>query len=318
MTNDVGESRLREAARRYCNWGRWGPEDQAGTLNHITADRVRAAAGLVRRGRIFSLAIPFGQGGPQSGFLRRFNPMVFLLRDGSDTCTGATPGVPEGVGGADDVILLPTHGATHWDALSHIHLDFKMWNGYDCREVSSMGARRNDIAAYRDRVVGRAVLLDLPRSLGVAWCEPGRAIGPAELDACAERQGAEVRAGDILLLRFGHIAMCRAQGGWGDYAGGDAPGLAFDSLGWLFEREVAGVASDTWGVEVRPNEFAFVGQPWHRVAIPQMGLLVGEIFDLETLAEDCAADGVYEMFFSASPMPFTGSVGGPINPTAVK
>jgi kynurenine formamidase len=312
---DRGEARLREAAQRFCNWGRWGQDDQAGTLNFITPELVRAAAGLVRRGRVFSLAIPFGQDGPQTGFLRRFNPMGFMLRDGGDTCATSTP---EGSGGADDVILLPTHSATHWDALSHIHLDFKMWNGADCREVGSQGARRNDITAFRDRVVGRAVLLDLPRAMDLPWCPPGLAIGPDGLDACAARQGVEVREGDVLLLRFGHVAMCRERGGWGGYAGGDAPGLGLDSLGWLFERRVAAVASDTWGVEVRPNEITWVGQPWHRVAIPQMGLCVGEIFDLEALAADCAADGVYEAFFSASPLPFTGSVGGPVNPTAVK
>ena len=313
-----GEARLRAAAGRYCNWGRWGPDDQAGTLNFITQEMIREAAGLVRRGQVFSLAIPFGQDGPQTGFLRRFNPMTFLLRDGGDTCAAAIPGVPDGVGAGDDVILLPTHAATHLDALSHIHLDFKMWNGYDCREVTSLGAKRNDISAYRDRIVGRGVLLDLPRSLGLRWCEPGQAIGPDQLDACAAAQGVAVREGDILLVRIGHIAMCRDAGAWGDYAGGDAPGLAFDSLGWLFDKRVAAVASDTWGVEVRPNEITWVGQPWHRVAIPQLGLCVGEIFDLEELASDCAADGVYEAFFSASPLPFTGSVGGPINPTAVK
>ncbi len=301
-----------------CNWGRWGALDQAGTLNFITPGVIRDAAQLVRRGQVFSLAIPFGQDGPQTGLLRRFNPMTFMLRDGGDTCAAAIPGAPEGVGAGDDVILLPTHAATHWDALSHIHLDFKMWNGYDCREVSSLGAGRNDITSYRERIVGRGVLLDVARSLGASWCAPGQAIGPADLDACASSQGVQVREGDILLLRFGHIAMCREAGAWGGYAGGDAPGLAFASLDWLFEKGVAAVASDTWGVEVRPNEISWVAQPWHRVAIPQMGLCVGEIFDLEELAADCAGDGVYDFFFSASPLPVTGSVGGPINPTAIK
>jgi kynurenine formamidase len=317
MTDDKGEARLREAAERYCSWGRWGPDDQVGTLNHITPELVRQAAGLIRQGRIISLAIPFDQQGPQTGFLRRFNPMTFFLRDGGDTCAGGPGTTLPGAGAGDDVILLPTHSATHWDALAHIHLDYKMWNGYDCREVGSMGARKNDIAAFRDRIAGRAVLLDLPRALDLPWCQPGRAIGPDDLDRCAERQRVELRPGDILLLRFGQIAMCRALGAWGDYAGGDAPGLAFASLGWLHERQVAGVASDTWGVEVRPNEITCVGQPWHRVAIPQMGLLVGEMFDLEELAAVCAAEGTYEVFFTANPMPFTGSVGGPVNPTAI-
>jgi kynurenine formamidase len=318
MEDELGERRLRAAAQRFCNWDKWGPEDQLGTLNYITPEIIVGAVALVRRGVVFSLAIPFDEHGPQRGFLRRFNPMTFMLRDGDDAYSRQMGAVPQGIGGADDVILLATHGATHWDALGHIFFDSKMWNGYDCRLVSSFGAELNDIGCYRNKIVGRAVLLDFPRHFGVDWCQPGQAIGPAELDACARHESLEIRRGDIVFLRFGHIAMCRARSDWGDYAGGPAPGLAFDSLEWIYEREIAGVASDTWGVEVIPNEVAYVSQPWHRVAIPQMGLLVGEMFDLDHLAIDCAEDGVYEMFLSANPLPVTGSVGGPINPTVIK
>jgi kynurenine formamidase len=310
--------RLADAARRYCNWGRWGPDDQAGTLNFITPEMVRAASGLVRRGRVLSLAIDFSADGPQRGYLRRFNPMTFMLRDGDDAHAREMEGVPQGTGAADDVLMLATQSATQWDSLAHIFYDGRMWNGYDCRLVSSLGAERNDIASYRDRIVGRAVLLDVPRHRGVDWLEPGAAITSEELDAVAAAQDVAIGTGDILLVRTGQIAACRAAGSWGEYAGGDAPGLDFDTLGWIFEREIAALASDTWGVEVRPNQIPFPSQPWHRVAIPQMGLCVGEIFDLEALAADCAEDGVYEMFFCANPLPVIGSVGGPINPTAVK
>ena len=318
MTDDRGEARLREAADRYRQWGRWGEDDQAGTVNHIAAEDIVAAAGLVRRGAVFSLALPFDDKGPQKGHLRRFNPMLFMLRDGDDAVARDLMGVPKGIGAADDVVLMSTQGGTQWDALGHMFYGGKMWNGYSATEVSSLGAERNDVAQYRDRIVGRGVLLDLPRFLGVPWCEPGRATTGAELDACAASQGLEIRRGDILLIRFGQIAQCRAEGAWGDYAGGDAPGLAFDTLGWIGEREIAGLATDTWGAEVRPNEFAYVNQPWHRVALPSMGLLVGEIFDLEGLAADCAEDGVYEVFFVACPLPITGAVGSPVNPIAIK
>ena len=316
--DDGGAARLAAAAERYSNWGRWGPDDEVGTLNFITPAMVVAASRLVRRGKVFSLAIDFGRSGPQAGFLRRFNPMTFMLRDGDDAFARPMNGVPRGIGASDDVLLLPTQSATQWDALAHIFYENRMWNGYDCRLVSSQGAERNDIATYRDRIVGRAVLLDLPRHLGVEWCLPGFAITSDHLDAAATAEGVEIRTGDIVLLRTGQIASCRAAEGWGDYAGGDAPGLDFDSLGWIHEREIAALAADTWGVEVRPNQLSYVSQPWHRVAIPQIGLCVGEIFDLEALATDCAADGVYEMFFCANPLPVIGSVGGPINPTAIK
>jgi kynurenine formamidase len=318
MTDDRGEARLRAAAEAHRQWGRWGPDDEVGTVNLVGPEHVVAAASLVRRGAVFSLALPFDDTGPQKGHLRRFNPMLFMLRDGDDAVSRDMLGVPRGIGAADDVVIMATQGGTQWDALGHMFYDGKMWNGYDATLVSSLGAERNDVAAFRDRIVGRAVLLDIPRYLGVDWCEPGRATTGEELDACAAAQGVELRPGDFLLVRFGQIAQCRAAGSWGDYAGGDAPGLAFDTLGWFVEREVAGVATDTWGAEVRPNELAYVNQPWHRVALPSIGLLVGEIFDLETLAADCAADGVYEAFFVACPLPLTGAVGSPINPIAIK
>lgn len=318
MSDDAGEARLKAAAEQFCNWGKWGDDDQLGTVNYVSQETVVKASQLIVEGRVISLAIDFGESGPQSGHLRRFNPMVFMIRDGAGAELGTMAGMPAGIGAADDAILLATHGATHWDALGHIFYDSKMWNGYEAREVTSFGAKRNDIANYRDRIVGRGVLLDMPRFLGIDWCEPGQAITHQHLIDCAESQRVSIEEGDFLLLRTGHIAMCRARKNWGDFAGGDAPGLAFDTLGWIFESGIAAIAADTWGVEVRPNEIQFCSQPWHRIAIPQIGLLVGEMFDLEKLAEDCAKDGRYEIFFVAEPAPVIGSVGGPVNPIAIK
>ena len=313
-----GERLLRDTVHLLSNRGRWGPDDEIGTLNLITPDKVVAASRLVRRGAVFSLALPFDDTGPQRGNLRRFNPMSFMLRDGDDVWSRDLAGRPRGHGASDDVVLLASQGGTHWDALAHTFFDSTMWNGYDCRLVSSLGAERNGISSYRDKIVTRAVLVDLARSAGRDWLLPGHRVTTADLDRALIEQGVEVGTGDILLLRFGHIALCRERGDWGDYAGGDAPGLAFETLHWIAEHELAGVAADTWGVEVRPNEISYVNQPWHRVALPHLGLAVGEMFDLEELAADCAADRTYEMLFSACPLPVTGSVGGPINPIAVK
>jgi len=162
------------------------------------------------------------------------------------------------------------------------------------------------------------VLLDIPRVKGVEWLEPGYAITTADLDAAVRAHRVTVGAGDALLIRTGQMTQCRRRGGWGDYAGGDAPGLSFHSAGWLAERQIAAVATDTWGMEVRPNEIPDTYQPLHQVLIPGMGLLVGEIFELDALAEDCARDGVYEFQFTAPPLPITGAVGSPINPLAIK
>jgi kynurenine formamidase len=126
-----------------------------------------------------------------------------------------------------------------------------------------------------------------------------------------------VDRGDLVLVRTGRLARARHEG-WGDYAGGPAPGLSFSTAGWLYRSEIAGIATDTWGFEVRPNEFDHAFQPLHQVAIPHIGLLIGEMWDLDALAAHCAADGRYEFWLTAAPLPITGSVGSPVNPIAVK
>jgi kynurenine formamidase len=308
---------IRETGRRYRNWGKWGADDERGTLNYITPDVIVRAARLARRGAVFSLAIPFNAKGPQINQPRRFNPIHRMMPTGPDCTTGAIT-FPGGVGFTDDMVIMPLQCATQWDALSHCLLDGQIYNGYDANEVSSRGARRNGIDKIARGIVGRGVLIDLPRVKDVPWLEPGYAITPEDLDAAVEAERVEIQSGDVLLVRTGMLTMCDAQGGWGDYAGGPAPGLSFSTAGWVHDHELAAVATDTWGMEVRPNEISDSFQPLHQVFLVNMGLTIGEIFRLDELAGDCADDGVYEFFFAAPPLPITGAVGSPINPLAIK
>ena len=108
------------------------------------------------------------------------------------------------------------------------------------------------------------------------------------------------------------------SGEWGGYAGGDAPGVKFENCYWCQDKQIAAICTDTWGVEVRPNETRDANQPWHWVVIPAMGLCMGEIFYLKDLAADCDEDGVYEFFFCGPPLIITGGTGSPINPQAIK
>jgi kynurenine formamidase len=308
---------VRELAQRYRNWGKWGPDDELGTLNFITPEKIAGAAKLVKQGKVFSLAIPFDQNGPQSGFGGRHNPLHFMLQDGGDVASGAQDFIP-GLRYCDDAVTMPLQCATQWDALSHIYFDGKMYNNRGPEWVTSNGAKKNSIDKLTNKIVSRGVLLDMPRLKSKPWLEPGEAIYPTDLDAAAARAKVRVERGDIVLIRTGQIAQVRAEGKWGQYAGGSAPGLSLTCAGWLAQHEIAGYATDTWGTEVIPNETRDVFQPLHCVAIVNMGMLVGEIFDLEELATDCAADGRYECLFVAPPLPVTGAVGSPINPQAIK
>jgi kynurenine formamidase len=314
---------VREMCATYSNWGRWGADDQRGTLNLITPECVTRAAGLVRKGQPISLALPYDEAGPQNGAFNRFNPIHLMVRDGADAVAGTSVrdfygGVDRHFRGTDDVVMMPLQCGTQWDALGHVVFEGKIYNGYDADQVSSWGALKNDVRNGADSMVGRGVLLDLPRHHGVPWLEPGTVIGADDLDQAAQSASVTVGSGDILLVRTGAIAQARDAGAWGDYAGGPAPGLGLSTVDWLANHEVAAVATDTWGMEVRPNETPDVMQPLHIVLIVHMGMWIGEIFDLEALAADCAEDGAYEFCFCGPPLPFTRAVGSPLNPMAIK
>ena len=184
---------------------------------------------------------------------------------------------------------MPLQCGTQWDGLGHVFFGDKMWNGYDARLVDSLGAAKNGIEKTRNSMVGRGVLLDIARYRGADYLEPGYGISNADLAGCAKAQGVEVRRGDFLICRTGFMEQC-----------------------------LAAIATDTWGCEVIPNETTMTFQPWHQMVIPMMGINMGEIFYLEELAKDCAADGVYEFLFVAPTLPITGAVGSPVNPQAIK
>jgi len=154
--------------------------------------------------------------------------------------------------------------------------------------------------------------------MGKEWLPDGFAITNEILDLTEKKQGVRVRRGDYLLVHTGHVQRCLTKKSWDGYSGGDAPGFAFETVEWLHKREIAGVATDTWGAEVRPNETEDTNQPWHWITIPIMGLTVGEIFHLTDLAKDCAEDKRYEFLFVAPALPITGAVGSPVNPLAIK
>jgi kynurenine formamidase len=308
-----------ELAARYNTWGRWGPDDELGKMNLATPERVVSAAGLVKTGRVFSLALPFDRMGPQGGASslidKRIDPQHFMLTTPSDV-------LMDDQGRhrfSDDAVFMPLQSTTQWDALCHMFYDGKGYNGRGWDSVDTLrGAQFNSITNVKDRAVGRGVLLDIPRFLDRNWLEPGYAIQGDELQACAQHQGVTVGEGDFLLVRTGQMGERRAAGGWGDYSGGPAPGLGVSAAEFICESDVVAVASDTWGVEVLPYETVDMLAPIHVIMLVNAGVLLGEMWDLEELSEQCARDGVYEFLLSAAPLTITGSVGTPLNPIAVK
>ena len=307
-----------ELIERVSNWGRFGADDQLGTVNHITAAKRIAAAGLVKTGEVFSLAVDFEADTPQIKPSFRLNPQRSMVATGADVRAGrqAAFGLA-GHGFSDDIVTMSLQAATQWDSLAHCFHDYHMYNGRPCEMVDAKGAAANDIAVLRDRVFTRGVLADVAGHLGVDALPADHHITVAELEATLAAQGVEVGSGDALIIRTGHLGRIQREGAWHQFIEADEPGLGWDALPWLRDRDIAAVACDNWAFEVVPSRHEF-GLPFHAVGIVYMGLLIGEIFVLDALAEACRADGRWDFLFTAPPLPFIGAVGSPINPLAVR
>ena len=304
--------KVRALARKVSNWGRWGKDDERGTVNFITPEVVRRAAACVKRGQVFSLGLTFGAEGPQIGQGGRLNPIHLM-----SATAGAIGPDPDGFRYADDVIIMPLQCATQWDSLAHVHYGGQLYNGFPATTITPAGAARNAIDKVGTGIVSRGVLLDLARAAGIDRLPPGRVITPDDLEGAERAQGVRAGSGDVLLIRTGHLGAFKKDGDRVGYMR-QMPGLGINCVEWLHAREIAAVATDTNAVEVIPFEDPATPLPVHLLCIRDMGLTLGEMFDLDELAADCAKDGIWESFFSAPPLKVTGGVGSPLNPLAVK
>jgi kynurenine formamidase len=296
--------------RKLCNWSTWGAEDQVGTVNYITPAVTARAAGLVREGQIFGLGITLDRNGPAIDSALRFNPLHFMSILPAEKIRAGDVGI------ADDVLFLPLQSATQWDSLAHVSFRGQIYGGRPVSLVTTDGASANDICNIASRVASRGVLLDVARARSVDSLEPGVAIEAGDLDDVLAATGLDVGEGDIVLIRTGYLDRCRKRG-WQGYSA-TTPGLGMSTLEWFHDRHVAAVATDTYAAEVKPYQVEGQASPFHCVAIVFMGLLLGEIFDLDALAASCAADGRYEFLFVGPGLPVTAGVGSPVNAFAIR
>jgi len=322
----------REVAARIRNWGKWGDSDQIGTLNYITPEKVIAASRLVKRGRSFPLCAPFDADGPWSGSFFRRNPIRTMIVHGGDEQIADHL---EGVGGslseafkamyqgpmrfADDVIVMNLQSGTQWDALSHVWYDHKLYNGFPAASVTGLGATRNGIekVAEKGQVLTRGVLLDVARRRGLKHLAPNTIVTPEELETTMNAQGFKLEQGDVVLVRTGWWQrFVETRDGEGFLTG--SPGLSWRCAEWLHEKKAAAVAVDNVAVEVSPAEIEGTTLLFHMLALREMGVMLGEIWDLEALGADCAQDHVYEFMLVAQPLLLPGAVGSPVAPLAIK
>ncbi|MEZ5488722.1 MAG: cyclase family protein [Gammaproteobacteria bacterium] len=284
------------------NWGRWGDEDELGTLNLITPERRVEAARLVTEGYPVSLSLPVNK--EQSTL--NANPFEHSL-------SISTFGGHEVAG---DRYAVQYHGFahSHMDGLPHFAHYGQMYNGVSTDALNDDGSSRLGIDNAYQGVFTRGILIDMPWLRGVDYLEPGTAITAADLEAWEQRTGIRVGSGDVLLIRTGRWERVRQLGSWNFV--GNAAGSHASVASWLKERDVAVLGSD--GVsDVMPSGVEGLINPLHALVLVGLGMPLLDNLDLDALAAAARQRNRWEFLFVGAPLRVEGGTGSPLNPLAI-
>ncbi len=306
----VSAKEFDELFKKVCNWNKWGPDDERGTLNYITGEHICAAAKLVQSGRSVSLALPINTvAGPDNP-----RPAAHYMVQGHDIDSDL--GEPHF---CTDFFASEFHGDchTHIDALCHIAYKGKLYNGKSASEVTSQGPLLQDITAYAHGIVGRGVLLDIPRLRGVKWLEPGEAVTTEELEAAEKAQGVKLGEGDIFLFRTGHHRRRLELGPWDNsYDGEGKAGLHSEVMLMLHNRKVAAFLPDGDG-ETVPSNAEGIAYPVHILQINAMGMACADSLQFEELVAVCEEEKRWEFMVAITPLRLPRGTGSLFNPIAI-
>ena len=289
------------------NWGRWGKDDEKGTLNLITPQKRKQAADLVRDGVAISLARPANTEKAVDNPQPYENVMLSVRGPASS-----------------DRIAVSFHGYahTHLDALGHHFFDGRLYNGFSRDEHVTMagGAEMGSIYNVKDGVFTRGILIDIPRLKGVPYLEPGTPVYVEDLEAWEKQARIKVSAGDAIFIRTGRWARRAKVGAW--EIGKMQAGLDASVIPWLRQRDVALIGSESaLSVTPLPSTSQIPGPddylPVHNFVLVALGMNVFDNCDLDALAEAAASRKRWEFLLTAAPLPMVRGTGSPINPIAL-
>jgi kynurenine formamidase len=308
MTDDhVTAAEFAELFRTVSSWGRWGEHDQRGALNELTSERVAAAARLVLDGVSVSLSHPLNTHAAADNPEPAVHRMT--LRESFDGASGSLQLAKDFVG-AD----YHNDGHSHIDAFCHVGYEGLLYNGTPTDTVTDHGATADSIEVLENGLVGRGILLDIPRLRGLSWLDPGEHVFREDLEAAEQEQGLTVDAGDILLVRTGLVRRLAELGPWETAKA--KPGLHPRAMPFPAERGVAALGCDG-NSDTAPSTTAGVAFPIHVLALNAMGVHLLDYLQLEDLADACERAGRWEFFFVAAPLRIAGGTGSPVNPLAI-
>ncbi len=284
----------------------WGPEDRRGGLNYITPAQVLAAAGEVRLGRTVTLEAPIQTRAAPDNPQPAVHEMI-ATGDQAD---------PAGLSFAEDRLSMNVHGNadSHIDALSHVMYQARLYNGVPASTVTANGAAELSIEVASDGIVGRGVLLDIPRLRGVRWLEPGDHVTADDLTRAEEAQQVRVGQGDLLLVRVGHQRRQSELGRWDSAA--SRAGLHPTAVEFVAERRVAVLGSDS-NNDTSPSAAEGVDFPVHVLAINAIGLHLLDWLQLDGLVPLCEEAGRWSFCCVIAPLRLVRGTGSPVNPIAI-
>jgi kynurenine formamidase len=294
------EQELRHLFNNLKNWGRWGPDDELGTVNLVTQTRSLAAAELVESGRVVSLAFDLDTHESDKNYMPTVHRMLH------STAASVTA--------VDQVTIVPhSFAVTHLDAVSHSNFDGHLYNGRTVDDtIDRFGIQQGSIGALYQGVVSRGVFLDVASARGVPWLEPGEYITEDDLDAAESLSGVTVEPGDVILVRAG-------IGAWEAEHGPETitlrAGLSPWCLRWLRERDVAVYGGDCF--ERLPLPYQRYPWAFHQIAQASIGLVLLDNVDMEPLAAACTAEGRDTFMIALAPLRLQGGTGSALNPLAV-
>lgn len=304
------------------NWGKWGPDDQVGSLNYLTGAEVLRGVASVRSGEVFTLQVPIGsphsEGDPV--WPNRASAVRTSVMDEGFWARGEVAETSDGHHYADDTIDMFLQGSTQYDALGHLWYDGRIWNGYSA-DTTIGRLDKASVYPIGDRgVVGRGVLIDMARFRGRAFLEPAETFTHLDLLEAAQAQNVTIEKRDILVVRTGWMKRFYAVSSAEFYADFHEPGLTYsrELVEWFQQMEIPNLVTDLIGNETSVHPGTDIEVPLHCALMRNLGVVFTEICWLEDLADACAEDGRWTFLFSAAPLKVVGASGAPVNPVAIR
>ena len=304
------------------NWGKWGPDDEVGSLNYLDAAQVLRGVASVKTGEVFTLQCPMGHPHGDPVFPGRTGVEREMVFDQDSFKPGGNgPAFPGGIRYSDDKATMFLQGSTQYDALGHAWYDDTLWNGVSAEETNGGGMKRNSIMPIAERgAVGRGVLIDMARYRGKDWLDKGETFTHEDLEEAANAQGTPIQDRDIICIRTGWLKYWYAVPNEEFYQGLVEPGLTYsrELVEWFQRREIPNLVTDTIANEVTADPVSGVTLPLHAALLRNLGVSLTEITWLDDLAGACAADGRWDFLYTAAPLKVWEACGSPVNPVAVR